>query len=247
MSAEAFFPTHRVGLVVPNANPAAEPEIRTLLPDQVALHASRLPVMPGTTLAQRNAAYIPAYPQALAGFGELRLDAAAIAVTGPSYALTPAEDAALAASLSAARGCPVVLASQAIAACLAHLGLRRVALFSPYPGWLTDRAEIFWRAAGYDVAQVFQVSEEFRAYELTPAEVTDALARMQPPDDAAVVMSGTGMASLDAMAAMAPRIAAPLLSSNLCTAWALLRALGLKPPPVWRRVAPALSRRALSR
>lgn len=242
MSGEKFFPTHRVGLVVPNANPAAEPELRTLLPDRVALHASRLPVMPATTLAQRNAAYIPAYPAALAGFGELRLDAAAVAVTGPSYALTPAEDAALEAELSAARGSPVVLASRAIAACLVHLGIRRVALFSPYPGWLTDRAEAYWRAAGMEVAQVFKVSETFRAYELTPAEVTDALARMDPPVDSAVVMSGTGMASLDAMAAMAPRIAAPLLSSNLCTAWALLRALGLKPPETWGAVCPALSR-----
>jgi maleate isomerase len=238
----SFFPTHRVGIVVPNANPAAEPELRALLPEPVAVHSSRLPVMPGSTLEQRNAAYIDAYPAALAGFGALKLDAACIAVTGPSYALSAEDDAALADRLSAQAGAPVVLASRAIAAVLDHLGTRRVALFSPYPGWLTDRAEAYWRAAGCEVVQVFKVSETFRAYDLTPAEVTDALARMDPPEGAAVIMSGTGMHSLDALAALAPRVQAPLLPSNLCTAWALCRALRLPPPPVWAAVCPALSR-----
>ena len=128
-----FFPTHRVGVVLPSANPAVEPELRQLLPDQVALHAARLPVMPGTTLQERNARYIDAYDEALAAFGELALDAATVAVTGPSYALAPAEDAALAERLGATRGIPVILASQAILACLRHLGITDVALFSPIP------------------------------------------------------------------------------------------------------------------
>jgi maleate isomerase len=236
-----FFPQHRVGLLVPSANPAVEPEFRQLLPESVALHATRLPTYPGSSLADRTAAYVSAYPAALQSFGELQLDAAAVAVTGPSYALSQQEDLALANSLAAARGCPVVLASRAIFDVVAHLGLSRVALFSPYPGWLSDQAEEYWRAAGLDVAQVFKVSEEFRAYDLTPREVVQALARMDPPEDCAVIMSGTGMATLDALAELAPRMPQALLPSNLCTCWSLLRALKLPPPGIWQSVAPPLA------
>jgi maleate isomerase len=238
----AFFPSHRVGVALPSANPAVEPELRQLLPEGVALHAARLPVMPGTTLQERNASYIGAYGAALAAFGELKLDAAAVAVTGPSYALSPGEDAALAERLSEARGCPVVLASQGILACLRRLGITDVALFSPYPGWLTDRAERYWAAQGMRVVQVFKLSETFRAYELTPQEVTDGLRRMNPPAGSAVVMSGTGMATLDAMAELSGSMSTPLLASNLCTAWALIQALGVALPKLWERLSPALWR-----
>ena len=91
------------------------------------------------------------------------------------------------------------------------------------------------------VAQVFKLSETFRAYELTPEEVKDGLLRMNPAAGSAVVMSGTGMATLDAMAALSGRMAAPLLASNLCTAWALARALGVPLPAVWGRLCPALA------
>lgn len=238
-----YLPACRVGLAVPSANPAFEPELRALLPAEVALHAARLPVMPGTTLAERNARYLPAYETALASFGDLALDAQAIGLTGPSYALPPAEDAALEARLSQQAGRPVVLPSRAIAAALDALGpVRRVILFSPYPGWLTDRAEAYWRAAGMEVAEVFKVSDTRSAYELTPEEVVAGLRRLRAvPADSAVILSGTGMATLDALAECGPGMRAALLPSNLAVGWALHRVLGLSASPTLRQLSPRLA------
>ena len=236
-----FLPTARVGLVTPSANPAFEPELRALLPQDVAVHATRLPVMPGTTLAERNARYIPAYDDALGCFGALPLGAMAVGLTGPSYALSAAEDVALQARLSAQAGCPVVLPSRAIADVLAAMDLHRVVIFSPYPGWLTERAEAYWRAAGLDVVSVFKVSDTFRAYELSPDEVIAALARVEVPDDAAIVMSGTGMASLDALASCQPGRRSVLLPSNLAVAFALLRHLRRPAPEALQKISPMLA------
>lgn len=234
-----WHPTHRVGLLAPSANPAVEPEMRHLLPVDVALHVSRLPVMPNTTLEQRNAVYLAAAESALGAFGALKLDAAIIGITGPSYALPPAEDAALQQRLSA--GTPAILASRAIAETLAALGRKRLLLFSPYPGWLTERAERYWTASGLELVESFKVSDSFRAYDLTPEEVADGLAKLSPPADCAVLISGTGASTLDAMEWMRARVPAPIISSNLACAFAACRRLGLKASDALRACCPELA------
>jgi maleate isomerase len=196
--------------------------------------------MPGTTLEQRNAAYPAAIESALADFGALELDALVVGITGPSYALSPGEDAALQDRLSAWAGRPVILAARAIAEALQALGLGRLLLFSPYPGWLAERAERYWRAAGLDIAETVHATGTFRAYEMTPEEVADSLARLRPPPGCAVLLSGTGMPTLDAMAWMQARVGAPMLSSNLACAFVAGRRLGLAPGAALGACCPAL-------
>lgn len=234
-----FVPAHRTGLLVPSANPAVEPEFRALMPESVALHAARLPVLPGMTLAERNAAYPATFAPTLTAFGALPLEAAAVALTGSSYAMSPAEDEAFAATLSTGAGFPVLLASRAIAAALAVLGAGEIVLFSPYPDWLSALAAAYWRAAGYGVTEISVSDGTFRAYEMTAEEVTAGLARVPDRAGVPVVLSGTGMPTLDAIAASLDR-AGPVISSNVATAWALTRALGLAPSPVLAALAPSL-------
>jgi maleate isomerase len=236
-----YMPRHRIGLLTPSANPAVEPELRDLLPPRAALHATRLPVMPGTTLEQRNAAYPAAMADSLRDFGALALDAVIIGITGPSYALPPMEDAALQDRLAAAAGRPVLLAARAIALALAALGRPKLLLFSPYPGWLTERAERYWRATGVELVASFKVSETFRAYEMSPEEVADGLARLAPPADCTVLLSGTGMPTLDAMAWMQARLGVPMVSSNLACAFAACRSLGLEPGAAMAECCPELA------
>ena len=113
--ARHWHPTRRIALVTPSANPAVEHEMRHLLAPEAALHVMRMPVMPGTTLEQRNAAYVEALDHCLDGFGALPLDAAIYGITGPSYAVLPDQDAATQDKVSAAIGRPMVLAARGIA------------------------------------------------------------------------------------------------------------------------------------
>ncbi|MEP7328098.1 MAG: arylmalonate decarboxylase [Betaproteobacteria bacterium] len=238
----AIRPAFYGGVLVPPSNPSVEPEMQRLLHPAMTLYASRLATMPGTTLQERNRRYIDLYRDAVKTFGELELAAMVIGLTGPSYRLLPVGDAALTQELSAHAGTPVATASLAIAQALIALGARRLCLVSPYPDWLTAEAADYWRAAGCEVVRVIKMSATFRAYELTNDEVSAALAQVDHDRIDATVMSGTGMLTLPAILAARQSATKPILSSNLCSAWWLLKMAKQRSASTWfDRASPELA------
>ena len=240
-SVRALDGARNVGVLVPSANPVVEPELNRLLPAALRLFAARLPVMPNTTLEERNRRYIDAYAETLKQFGSLALDAVVVGLTGPGYRLLPAGDQERAVGLSRPER-PVQTASGAILDALHHLSARRLCLVSPYPKWLTEHAAAYWTAAGHEIVDVVEVSGTGDAYGLTSAQVEAALGRVRPSGVDAVVMSGTGMLTLPAVVASRSTLALPVLSSNICCAWWLMRAVGVAhPSPTFAAAAPELA------
>ena len=80
----------RIGLVTPQANPTAEPEIGLLLPAGVSLIATRC--TSGGDPAQRFRDYLEQLPDTLLSFDTLPLDAACFACTASSYLVEPARE-----------------------------------------------------------------------------------------------------------------------------------------------------------
>ena len=230
-----------LGLIVPSANPTVEPEMARLIPEGARLFGTRLPVMPDTTLEQRNRAYLDTYLPAALSFGTLAIKAMIVALTGPSYRLGPQGDEVFTQQLSQQVGVPVETASNAIRKSLQCLQAKRICLFSPYPQWLTDEAAHYWREAGYQVIQIVKVSETFRAYELSTEEVEQSLSEVDMDSIDAIVMSGTGMITLPAIAKRASISVPPFLSSNICCAWWLMREQGIAPGSLFTQAAPQLA------
>lgn len=216
----------RVGVVVPPSNPVVERELDALVGDDILVYASRLPRFTAPNLQDRNRLYVPAYAEALDRLEGLDVECALIAMTGPNYHLGLAGDRELCDELSATFGAPVRTASLAIHDALVALGINRIHLMSPYPDWLTDEAVQYWTGAGMTVVAVEQLlgeGEQFRAYETSSDEVMDHLDALDPHPDTAVLLTGTGLVSITSIYRFGNRHGVPILSSNLCGAWWILR------------------------
>ena len=230
-----------VGLAVPQANTTVEAEFRALALPGVNIVTARLQ---GSRSDSRTRLldYFHGLDATLDTFDTAPLGAVGFACTGSSYLLGVARDRTEFAEISRRRGYPVVAATEAILESLAHLQARRIALVSPYPDWLTDAALGYWRDAGIEVVEVTRVaadtSDTRNVYDIGSADAVAAALRLKRRDMDALLLSGTGMPTLRAIGQISRAFGKPVLSSNLCLAWALSRRLHLEASPPWDHRAP---------
>jgi maleate isomerase len=235
MSAD-YGPRGRIGIAVPHANPTVEPELRFLVPSALGVYATRL-THPSPNVEERISHYIRHIPDAIRSFGPMAgLKAFGFACTGSSYMVSPVEEDQLTAAAEADCGLPVVTAAQAIRAALVVHGARSIALVAPYPAELVEAAARYWERAGIRITARLRVDPQLRdthrIYELTSGDAERAIERIERSGADCVLASGTGMPTLAALKSLRGRLELPVLSSNLCLAWAVTRlaAPELAPP-----------------
>ncbi len=237
-----------VGVITPQANATVEPEMSVLLGPDIGVINGRL-ICPHPDLRTRLVTYFERIDEAIAQFADAPVDAIGVACTGASYLIdtlpqvfrTPWEGKR-----------PVVAAVDAIDRALRLLGAKKLAMLSPYPKFLTDACLAHWRKLGYEIALLREPAPIEKGYHPIYAQrsrqATAVFDDVESLSVDAVVISGTGLPSLAAMPRLNRPGGPPVLSSNLCLAWALeeiLAGRGAAPrsPRGWlARDAPWLAR-----
>ncbi len=221
-----YGPRARLGVATPQANPTVEPEIRALVPASIGVYATRL-VHPAPRVEDRLDHYIRHMAEAVRSFGSMGIQAFGFGCTGSSYLAGRELEDRLTAQAAGEARIPVITAAQAIRLALETLGVRRIALVSPYPEALAEAGYRYWDDAGIRVVAKRRVDldliDTHRIYELTSDDALEALRRVNSTDAEAIVASGTGMPTLRALRALRGEASLPVLSSNLCLGWALVR------------------------
>jgi maleate isomerase len=216
------------GLLTPQGNPTAEPELKVLLPARSSMLCARLTSGAGD-LSGRLADYFDRLPAFIDQFDDIAFDAVGFACTGSSYGLDADRERAELARIEARKGYPLVSAAGAAEKALRALAIRSLALVSPYPSWLAEACRAHWERRGMRVTATLQLPPASPAQPIYAHTTPALLGQIESFDTRgaeAILLTGTGMPTLRALGPLEAARRVPVLSSNLCLAWALAKITG---------------------
>jgi maleate cis-trans isomerase len=181
-------------------------------------------------MEERTRGYREGLDEPAQALGQVRPAVIVLAHTASSYALGVGQEQPLIDRIARAAGAPVLLAAHAARDALHHLGVRRLALGTPYPEAISRQGRAYWEASGFeivgyhrlaDVVDIYAESEE-RAYQLAR--------RAHVPQAQAVLLSGTGLPTAAVLETLERDLGTPVISSNQACLWRALRLAGVREP-----------------
>ena len=220
----------RIGLIILQSDQTIEPEFASLLRELgVALYHARIPnameVTPDTLRQMERE--LPGTVRLLPR--EFRFDAIGYCCTSGATEIGEEKVDRIIRRIH-----PDARTSNPLSACkaaLRALGLKRIALVTPYlPSVTTDlRQEL--EAAGFEVSAVasFCQSNDLTVARIAPHSILEAIEEIGGGEDCdGVFVACTGLRALEIIPEAEVRVQKPVLSSNQALAWHLMRLIGIE-------------------
>src|SRR5262249_5826564 len=153
-----------------------------------------------------------------------------IAHTATSYTLGKHAEAALIEGMQARYAVPIATAFGGAAEALSSLGVKRVALGTPYNAQITLKAKAHLVEHGFEVVSCGRLENVTDIYEETPQRAYQLGRSVDVALAQAVFLSGTGMPTISILEELEQDLGKPVLSAASAMMWYALRLAGVRQP-----------------
>lgn len=221
----------KLGVIVPPTNTANEAEWNRMVPDGVTVHSARMALHTDTESAAGKQALRDDISRFARDLAQASVDVVAYGCTAGSM-ISPVTE--LPDFMSEEAGRPAVTTAQAIVAALRALGVRKLAIATPYHDALNAHEVAFLAEQGFETAAIAGLGygaggpAEYRNIaRVQPAAVYDLATGVDRPEADALLISCTDFATLDVLQRLEDDLGKPVVSSNQATLWLALRTAGI--------------------
>ena len=221
----------RIGVVVP-FDFALDREYWQFVPPDVSIHITRTAFHEGTVgIALARAVADPAEAAAaVETLVAIEPDVVAYACTSGSFVNGIAGERALREAMAAGGATRSVTTSGGLLAALTALGVRRVALGTPYVAELGALLADFVEEAGFQPVSLANLDLDGGIADLAATDVKRLAEAAHVPGAEVMFLSCTNLPTVDVLSGLEARYGIPVLSANQVTMWAAVRAAGIDVP-----------------
>jgi len=209
---------HHFGVLVPSTNTIVEMEYGRLLPPTLQVHVARIPLL------SRGGDDTDVDYQARL-LGSARVEVVGLAQTGATLS-TDDYDEQITKRMRDAAGVPAITSARAIGLAVRALGARRIALVSPFPIPVLERAKRHYTDKyGLEVVALesFSGTDSIIYPTLGPDEARDAIARTDRAEIEVFVVPAGNLPTMLFIPHWERAVGKPVITTNQAALWAMLQ------------------------
>lgn len=219
----------RIGLIVPSTNTVNEPEFWAMAPQGVGVYTSRV-LAEGPSDEHAFARMEDALELAAKQLSTAEVDILAYGCTTGSIFCS---DEDLVKKMVEIAGVPAVTTAGSVVLALKQLGVRRIAVGTPYNDLLNQHEHEYLERAGFEVTKLSSVApppgERRRTIgRISPSAVRELAMSIDSSQAEALFLSCTNLATLPIINDLEQCLHKPVVTSNQATFWNCSRVLKLK-------------------
>ena len=223
-------------MIVPSSNTVCEPEMSALCPEGVAVYATRVAFEPTLAGLRAMKAHVERASMELSSEGICQILVFCCTVGSLLGGVTTEKE--ITGLMEETAGIPAITTGSSVMAAFETLGVRKIAVATPYTQEINKHEKADLESRGYKVTCIRGYHEH-----VAPEALRNDMIGRLPPDAAlemggavdgqeneAVFISCTNFRAIEIIQKLEGKTGKPVVTSNQAAMWHALRRLGIKDP-----------------